>query len=171
MCEAFAYHRGDMRVRWPDYFAGTRDYVGMGALLTGADYVQAQRVHRVAQRSLAGLFERVDAIPMPTATTPAPTYAQVVEEGLPALFATVHVPYWNAVGNPVLAVPMGFTPAGLPLSLQIAARRLRRPYSWKSGTPTSARPIGTCASRRSPRPQRPSWRPHDRRAGRPRRHR
>jgi aspartyl-tRNA(Asn)/glutamyl-tRNA(Gln) amidotransferase subunit A len=35
---------------------------------------------------------------------------------------TVHTSYWDAVGNPVLVVPMGFTEGGLPLSLQLAGR-------------------------------------------------
>jgi aspartyl-tRNA(Asn)/glutamyl-tRNA(Gln) amidotransferase subunit A len=35
---------------------------------------------------------------------------------------TLFTTYWNAAGNPALAVPMGFTGSGLPLSLQIAGR-------------------------------------------------
>jgi aspartyl-tRNA(Asn)/glutamyl-tRNA(Gln) amidotransferase subunit A len=34
----------------------------------------------------------------------------------------VHTPYWDSTGNPVLAVPIGFTASGLPLSMQIAGR-------------------------------------------------
>jgi aspartyl-tRNA(Asn)/glutamyl-tRNA(Gln) amidotransferase subunit A len=34
--------------------------------------------------------------------------------------AQINTPYWDSVGNPVLAVPVGFTAAGLPLSMQIA---------------------------------------------------
>ncbi len=39
-----------------------------------------------------------------------------------ALMGTVHTSYWDAVGHPVLVVPMGFTAGGLPLSLQLAGR-------------------------------------------------
>ncbi len=120
--EAFAYHREDMRERWGDYFTATRAFVGTGALYSGADYVQAQRVRRVAQRSLAALFADVDAIATPTASTGAPTYEELERRGVMRPLGTLYTPYWDAVGNPALVVPMGFTGAGLPLSLQLAAR-------------------------------------------------
>ena len=34
----------------------------------------------------------------------------------------IYTPYWDAVGNPALVVPMGFNGAGLPLSLQIGGK-------------------------------------------------
>jgi aspartyl-tRNA(Asn)/glutamyl-tRNA(Gln) amidotransferase subunit A len=105
-----------------DYFAGTREYLGLGALLSGPDYVQAQRVLRATQRSLAELFAHVDAVATPTATMVAPTYTVLEEQGFGALFERVHTQYWDAVGNPALAVPVGFNADGLPLSLQIAGR-------------------------------------------------
>jgi aspartyl-tRNA(Asn)/glutamyl-tRNA(Gln) amidotransferase subunit A len=127
MSEAFAYHREDMRARWTDYFAATRTMVGMGALFSGADYVQAQRVRRVAQRALAALFADVDVVVTPTATTPSPTYRSIEEAGFMSRFGTIHTAYWDGVGNPALVVPMGFTAEGLPLSLQIAGRPFEEP--------------------------------------------
>ena len=38
------------------------------------------------------------------------------------MMRTMFTGYWDAVGNPALVVPMGFTADGLPLSLQIAGR-------------------------------------------------
>jgi aspartyl-tRNA(Asn)/glutamyl-tRNA(Gln) amidotransferase subunit A len=122
MSEAFAYHREDMRERWEDYFAATRTFVGVGALFSGADYVQAQRVRRVAQRTLADLFTKVDVIATPTATAVAPTYAELESRGVMRPMSTIRTPYWDAVGNPVLVVPIGFNADHLPLSLQLAAR-------------------------------------------------
>jgi Asp-tRNA(Asn)/Glu-tRNA(Gln) amidotransferase A subunit family amidase len=121
LSEAFAQHRESLRERWDDYFAGTRQFIGVGALFSGPDYVQAQRVRRATQRALAAVFARFDVVAMPLATTGAPTYDQIDATGVAGLFATVYTPYWDAVGNPVLVVPMGFTGAGLPLSLQLAA--------------------------------------------------
>jgi aspartyl-tRNA(Asn)/glutamyl-tRNA(Gln) amidotransferase subunit A len=121
LSEALAQHRQSMRERWDDYFAGTRQFVGVGALFSGPDYVQAQRVRRATQRALAALFADFDVVAMPLATTGAPTYEQIETTGVAGLFATVYTPYWDAVGNPVLVVPMGFTASGLPLSLQLAA--------------------------------------------------
>lgn len=122
LSEAFAYHRADMRQRWNDYYRATRDFVGSGALFTGADYVQAQRVRRVAQRALTEIFEGVDIIATPTTSTAAPTYTELDAVGIQRVTNTTFVGYWNAVGNPVLVIPMGFTEEEMPLSLQLAGR-------------------------------------------------
>jgi aspartyl-tRNA(Asn)/glutamyl-tRNA(Gln) amidotransferase subunit A len=68
------------------------------------------------------LLQDVDVIVMPTATMVAPTYAELEKHGFAVLFGRVHTQYWDAVGNPVLAVPMALNEDGLPLSLQIAGR-------------------------------------------------
>jgi aspartyl-tRNA(Asn)/glutamyl-tRNA(Gln) amidotransferase subunit A len=122
VCEALAYHRDDLSSRWGDYFAGTRGMVGLGALFSAADFVQAQRARRVIQRELAKLFAQVDVIATPAATAGAPTYAALAERDIADLLGTIRTSYWDLPGNPVLVVPMGFTDGGLPLSLQLAAR-------------------------------------------------
>jgi aspartyl-tRNA(Asn)/glutamyl-tRNA(Gln) amidotransferase subunit A len=122
--EALAYHMPDMRSRWSDYFASTRLRVIQGALASSADFVQAQRVRRVAVRALTELFETVDVVVSPTASRGAMAYDEISGELLEVgeLFELVHTAYWDAVGNPVLVVPMGFTADGLPLSLQMGGR-------------------------------------------------
>lgn len=121
-CEGLAYQTPDLRTRWSDYFAGSREILGMGALFSGADYVQAQRVRRVAQRKVAALFGDVDLVVMPGASQAATSLARMEEEGSASLIGVLHTAFWNVVGNPALVVPMGFNGAGLPLSLQFAAR-------------------------------------------------
>ncbi|HVT68064.1 MAG TPA: amidase [Trebonia sp.] len=121
MAEALAYHRGDLSRRWDDYFAATRALVAQGALISGADYVQAQRVRRVAQQALGDLFAEVDLIVCPTLQGGSPSYDALATGGLASLMGLVNTGYWDCTGNPVLAVPIGFTAAGLPLSMQIAA--------------------------------------------------
>jgi aspartyl-tRNA(Asn)/glutamyl-tRNA(Gln) amidotransferase subunit A len=120
--EALAYHRNDVGARGQDYFAGTREILALGALPTGADYVQAQRVRRLAQARLAELFADVDVIASPTCAIGSPRYDLLSEHGVMAVFRQILTAYWDGVGNPVLVVPMGFTEGGLPLSLQLAGR-------------------------------------------------
>jgi aspartyl-tRNA(Asn)/glutamyl-tRNA(Gln) amidotransferase subunit A len=122
--EALAYHLPDMRTRWDDYFVGTRRMVVQGALCSGADFVQAQRVRRVALRALGALYETVDVVATPTTSTGATRYEQMAGGDLDVaeFFQYIHTPYWDSVGNPALVVPMGFTGDGLPLSLQLAGR-------------------------------------------------
>lgn len=117
--EAYAYHRPDLRSRWTDYGAGTRMAVAAGALLAGGDYVQAQRVRRVGQRKVAALFETVDLIVTPTSSCGAPALEKLAFSDI---ITALHTPYWNALGNPAMSVPMGFTTDGLPLGLQIVGK-------------------------------------------------
>jgi len=120
--EAFAYHRADLQARWGDYFKSTRELISWGALVSGGDYVQAQRVRRVGQAALAKVFDDVDVVLTPTATIGAPSYADIEAVGALGLLSKVHTAYWDAVGNPVLAVPIGFTDNGLPLGMQLCGR-------------------------------------------------
>jgi aspartyl-tRNA(Asn)/glutamyl-tRNA(Gln) amidotransferase subunit A len=131
--EACAYHRNDLVTRWGDYFRETRHIVSWGALVSGADYVQAQRVRRVGQQALAELFGRCEVIITPTCTTGAPTYEELEHDGILGLMATVHTTYWDGVGNPALVVPMGFDAGGLPLSMQIAGRPFDEPSVLRVG--------------------------------------
>jgi aspartyl-tRNA(Asn)/glutamyl-tRNA(Gln) amidotransferase subunit A len=60
--EALAFHRDGLADRWEDHFRSTRHILAAGALVSGAEYVQAQRVRRVTQRALADRFDRVDVL-------------------------------------------------------------------------------------------------------------
>jgi aspartyl-tRNA(Asn)/glutamyl-tRNA(Gln) amidotransferase subunit A len=125
MCgDALAYHLPDLRERWEDFFVATRLTLIQGALASSADYVQAQRVRRVALKSLASLYADVDLVIAPTASAGATSYDDMSDGLLEIgqLLTYVHTTYWDAVGNPVLVVPMGFTADRLPLSLQLAGR-------------------------------------------------
>jgi aspartyl-tRNA(Asn)/glutamyl-tRNA(Gln) amidotransferase subunit A len=116
--EACAYHHPDLESRWDDFFQKTRTLVSWGVLVSGADYVQAQRVRRIGQRQLAGVLGDVDLIVTPTAGITAPLLDSPSD--VASSFGKIHTLYWDAVGNPVLAVPIGFA-GGLPVSMQMAA--------------------------------------------------
>jgi aspartyl-tRNA(Asn)/glutamyl-tRNA(Gln) amidotransferase subunit A len=122
VAESLAYHRNDLRDRAGDYARSNRSMYALGALFSGADYVQSQRMRRVTQRALAALFAHVDAIVMPAASCVAPSYDSLLASEVMDVLKGVHTMYWDAVGNPALVVPMGFNAGGLPLSLQIAGR-------------------------------------------------
>ncbi|MBF0688394.1 MAG: amidase [Cellulomonas sp.] len=117
--EALAYHLPDLRARWSDYFDSTRQGVASGAFVTGADYVQAQRLRQHVRGLVADLFRDVDVVVTPTTSTPAPRIDELA--GGRWNFRSTHTGYWNAVGNPALAAPMGFL-GGLPMSVQVVGR-------------------------------------------------
>lgn len=122
--EGLAHHRAGLSRRWDDYSVAARGLLATGALVSGADYVQAQRVRTVAQRAVDALFADLDVLVCPTASIGAPPFDALADaaghQDHAGVFGKVHTPYWNALANPVLAVPMGVTGTGLPLSLQIA---------------------------------------------------
>jgi aspartyl-tRNA(Asn)/glutamyl-tRNA(Gln) amidotransferase subunit A len=117
LAEAFAWHRGSLASRWSDYGRPTRIFLADGALLSGADYVQAQRVRRRAREKYGELLRRVDLIATPTmGGLPWLLDAPFDAAGIRRL----HTPQANALGFPALALPIGFV-SGLPASLQLMA--------------------------------------------------
>ena len=131
--EALAYHHNDLTTRWVDYYALSRANISRGALSSGSDYVQAARVRRVAQEKLAATFETVDLVATPTSAIGALSHDAMLERRLGNFFKMVFTGYWDAVGNPALALPMGFTDDGLPLSLQLGARPFEEAVALKAG--------------------------------------
>jgi aspartyl-tRNA(Asn)/glutamyl-tRNA(Gln) amidotransferase subunit A len=132
--EALAYHHADMQGRWFDYYALTRTNVALGALSSAADYVQAARIRRLAQRELVEIFSVVDLVVGPTSSIGAPTSEEVSGPSANEIWwSKCFTEYWDAVGNPALVVPMGFTDSGLPLSLQMAARPFEEAVALRAG--------------------------------------
>jgi len=133
LSEALAYHRGDLQDRWTDYYASTRVNLAFGALVSSNDYVQAQRVRRFTMGKLAELMTTVDVVVTATSLTPAPKIADMPTSIVPRLLRTSLTSYWNLMGQPALAVPMGFSADKLPLSLQIAGRPFEDALVLKTG--------------------------------------
>ena len=118
--EASAYHLPWLRERWADYGVHTAKVLAAGLLLSSADYVRAQRVRAWARREVGAVLGRVHAVATPTAGAGAPPLAGLdhLSFGRLPLFAG----FWNAIGFPAIAVPMGRGASGLPLSLHVAGR-------------------------------------------------
>jgi aspartyl-tRNA(Asn)/glutamyl-tRNA(Gln) amidotransferase subunit A len=122
MSEGHAHHRPTLRSRWDDYGRGTRIALAAGGAATGADYVQAQRVRRVARHRVTELFTQVDLIVTPTGHLGAQRIDAIDQRNLLSLHPSMHTAYWSPLGNPTLAVPIGFSRDRTPLSMSISGR-------------------------------------------------
>jgi aspartyl-tRNA(Asn)/glutamyl-tRNA(Gln) amidotransferase subunit A len=77
------------------------------------------------KREFAEVLQRVDVIASPTMSNPPNRFDQM------DVMTTMRVPSftgpYNLTGMPAISVPCGFTPAGLPVGLQIAGKPFDEP--------------------------------------------
>jgi aspartyl-tRNA(Asn)/glutamyl-tRNA(Gln) amidotransferase subunit A len=117
--ELYAVHEPVLRQRLGDF---GEDFLGrsLGALLfSGTDYVQASRERRAMIAEMTPVYERYDLL---ITLGPGPA---------PALDAHQTIDFWrrsslttpfNVLGGPAVAQCIGFSPEGMPLSMQIVGR-------------------------------------------------
>jgi len=110
--------------RRADFGADVLTLLDQGRLISGADYLDAQRLRRIYVREFSKLWAQVDCIFTPATPTPAPKIGQTTVEvgGVTEdvrLAGTRMMRAINVLGIPSLAMPCGFTKAGLPVGLQI----------------------------------------------------
>ena len=95
-----------------------RDRVLMGAFLSAADYVHAQRKRRELCAALARVFEEVDLLICAITPGGAPPIGEVTKM---SSFERPSFAFpFNVAGAPALTLRAGFSEAGLPLGVQIA---------------------------------------------------
>ncbi|HTM47373.1 MAG TPA: amidase [Bryobacteraceae bacterium] len=113
--------------RREDFGADVLALLDQGRLLSGADYVNAQRLRKMMQREFRSVWENVDCLLTPTAPIGAPKIGQmsvtVGSEPEDVRLATTRlVRSLNLLGLPALAMPCGLNTAGLPISAQIVGK-------------------------------------------------
>ena len=120
LSEAFAYHEQDLRLHPELYGEMLRERLLTGALVTGPEYVQAQRVRMQICADVAEVMKTVDVLATPTTPKTAPTFKTMYDPEL--AFPRTNMPPFNLTGQPTLALPCGLSASGLTLSLQLSGR-------------------------------------------------
>jgi aspartyl-tRNA(Asn)/glutamyl-tRNA(Gln) amidotransferase subunit A len=127
--EAAEFHEDWMRTRPQDYGIDVRRTLEAGMLTPAMHYVRAQRARAVVlAETLAALENRI-ALVAPTAAIPAPRIdvggRALTSSGEPVNMVTAVLRFtapFNLTGQPALALPIGLSSEGLPLSMQIIGR-------------------------------------------------
>ena len=123
--ESYAFH-ADAVAKTPElYQTETLRRIKTGEKITPQEYERKRAELKATREKVGGLFENVDLIVTPTTPIPSPTIAELKEN--PELLRPRELlllrntrPF-NVWAVPAISIPCGFTRAGLPIGLQIAA--------------------------------------------------
>jgi amidase len=105
----------------------TRGFGRLGKILPEALYRQAMSRRPAEQARVNAIFDDNDVLVMPVMGGTALPVRRWEGKGAvqTVLGMSRFYPYcvpWNHLGNPAMAVPAGFSPAGMPLSIQVIGR-------------------------------------------------
>lgn len=120
LCELYAIHEKDLKIRPEDFGQLLRTRVIAGGLIRAEEYVQAMRWRTELTTRMLAEFRRFDLL----ATAGWLRTAESADPNAPDFFKhrqIVTMPF-SLSGIPALSVPCGFSTDGLPLALQLAGR-------------------------------------------------
>jgi aspartyl-tRNA(Asn)/glutamyl-tRNA(Gln) amidotransferase subunit A len=141
--ELLAVHEEALRTRPGDFGEDFLGRVLPAVLISGRDYIQAQRERRRMLAEMAPLYADFDVLLTATAGAPAPclgTWRTIEFWKRPSLTTP-----FNVTGGPALAQCIGFSSSGLPLSMQLVSRPfddatvLRVAHAYEKATPWRAK--------------------------------
>ena len=146
--EAYAVHERWLRERPGDYGASLRQRLLPGAFVRAVDYVHAMRLRRELVEQFESAMGAFDVAVTVSSMDPPPPIDD--EDEIARTYPRQARQPFNVLGVPALALPAGFTPDGLPLSMQIAGRAFdeatvyRAAYAYEQETGWTARrpPLG-----------------------------
>jgi aspartyl-tRNA(Asn)/glutamyl-tRNA(Gln) amidotransferase subunit A len=115
-----------------------------------AYYLKAQKVRRLIANDFQAALRECDVIVGPTAPSPAFAIGAKSDDPVEMYLNDIYTVAANLTGAPAIAIPCGFTRAGLPIGLQLqgnyfreaqilsVAHRFQQATDWHMRTPTLA---------------------------------
>ena len=128
--EAYRYHAENLR-RTPEKMgASFKQRLARGQACTRQEYEMAAAQMQALRATYIALFAtEVDAVISPGREAPAETMAQLVAN--PTGNRSIANRIYSLTGNPAITLPMGFSPNGLPLAIQMAAGHFCEPRLYR----------------------------------------
>jgi aspartyl-tRNA(Asn)/glutamyl-tRNA(Gln) amidotransferase subunit A len=141
-----------LRPHWQDMDTGTRTRLAAGALIPAAVYHRAMRARVLVRREVLAALQDCDVLICPSSLSP-PGRIDATRETVDSpeamqkkvLLRRISTYPFSMANVPALALPMGFSKAGLPLSLQVAGKPFaeetvfRVGHAYEQATPWHAR--------------------------------
>jgi aspartyl-tRNA(Asn)/glutamyl-tRNA(Gln) amidotransferase subunit A len=133
LSEAYEYHEERLRAEPEKFSDGLRQLLYALAPYTAADYIRAQRLRRRIAGEMRELFREIDVLLMPVEFYLPLTFADSRAERSAGARPPSLRSLWNLVGHPALALPCGFSRAGLPIGMQLVGRPFDEPLLLRVG--------------------------------------
>jgi aspartyl-tRNA(Asn)/glutamyl-tRNA(Gln) amidotransferase subunit A len=112
--ESAAFHQERLRRHPGDYDPLIRALIDEGIACPAPEYVRCKQHQRLLRREMQDCFDPVEALLTPATTSPAP---DAKTTGDPAFNSP-----WSYSGFPTISFPVGKSPDGLPLAIQLVGR-------------------------------------------------
>ncbi len=136
--EAVAAHEATYPSRRDAYGPWFRDWLDMGARVSGATYAKASNLRAACNGRLREVWAGIDLLACPSTVTPARPvtpeglYGPIPGSGFDMAPLRFTAPF-DFNGSPTLSVPCGLSGEGLPLSLQFVGTHLGEPLLCRVG--------------------------------------
>jgi aspartyl-tRNA(Asn)/glutamyl-tRNA(Gln) amidotransferase subunit A len=118
--EAYAYHQTNLARQANRYGKHTRGQLLQGALYSGGDYVQAQRVRSVLKREALAAMADVDVLVVPSTVAVATVFEGYEPDSTRR--APTFMAVWNLTGQPAASLCCGFSQQALPIGMQLVGK-------------------------------------------------
>jgi aspartyl-tRNA(Asn)/glutamyl-tRNA(Gln) amidotransferase subunit A len=139
--EFYSVHESDFSTRFAEYGRDLQVKSFPGALVSAADYIQAQRQRRRLARNMQAAMSPYNVLLTASNLRPAPPIAEGSPDPASFYSRQIITGVFNVTANPAITICTGFSKDGLPLSAQIAGKPfdeatiLRVAHAFEKATP------------------------------------